>query len=295
MFDLDIMVKKEYLERASEVLREMGYYARREFWTDFETASSHQLPVFFHPMHFPVELHWTIISPKLPYQIDQDGLWQRARNVKLDAQEALVLSREDFILHLSIHAATQHKLTGGLRLIYDIAVALNRYQNEFDWPLLASLSQSWHATAPLFLSITLSQNLFGSGAPDGFLDSIQPEGYDASWLNSAMDLLLINPNEHPDFSRYLATVLKTNPLGDKSRLILQRVFPPPRKIVENFPVKPGSPRLWLYYPLYLILLVRKHLRVILKIAEGDGSTIDAVNFTNLIQERENYLEERLLG
>ena len=42
-----------------------------------------------------VEIHWTILAPSYPFQIDVEGLWTRAQPVTLAQFPALALSPEE--------------------------------------------------------------------------------------------------------------------------------------------------------------------------------------------------------
>jgi hypothetical protein len=294
MTDLDLLVPREDIERTKEILLRLGYLPVKSFWIDFETSVSHQLPIFVQDKHLPIELHWTILLPTLPYAVDVDGLWNRARTYFFSNTERSGLSPEDLILHLSIHAALQHKLTGGLRMIYDIAVTLSHFENEINWDILVNRAGLWRAESPLFLILLLTQNLFGGNIPEDYLQVIKPDDYKKQWNDTARDLLLFNQQEHPFFSRNLATLLEEKDLRKKIGIALRRIFLSPDSMAEIYPVRPNSPRLWLYYPLHIKNLIMKHYHALLNYWKHDHSTIDSLLISHLLKEREDYLDAQFI-
>ncbi len=75
MSDLDLLVPKKDLDKAAESLTTLGYTPSKKYWIDVETSISHQLPYFDKPGCIPIEIHWTLLLPRLPYTVDLSGLW----------------------------------------------------------------------------------------------------------------------------------------------------------------------------------------------------------------------------
>ncbi len=171
MTDLDLMVARQNLDRASDVLARMGYRPTKSFWSEYETTFSHQLPIFTGKGLIPIELHWTILTPDLPYKIDINGLWERSQKLQASDIEIQVLSPNDLILHLGLHASMQHKLTGGLRLIYDIAATLDTYGELIDWSIIVERTACWNANRAIYLVLRLCHSIFGIGAPQAIFRS----------------------------------------------------------------------------------------------------------------------------
>ncbi len=294
MADLDLLVPEEALESASRELRNLGYQPNKEFSTEYEASVSHQLPFFFKPDHYPIEIHWNIITPKLPFNIDVNGLWERKRAFIIAGKPVFILSREDTILHLAIHAASQHKLTGSLRLIYDFAALIHTYGDDINWAVLLDRSSAWGASSALYLIHILAQSLFGVDAPSEFLESLKPDNYDESWEINARELLFINTKLHPGFSRNLAAFLSAEDLSGKVRLGFHRLFPARSEIARILPVNLRSTYSLLLYPRYVLYLIKRHYRSLIKIAGGEKNTSEHVKLAVLLQQREDFLDRVLM-
>ena len=293
MSDLDLLVPKDDLLRTADALVALGYRTQRAYWVEFETSVSHQLPNFHSPAHCPIEIHWTLLLPELSYPIDLNGIWDRSRSLKIGAAEGFGLSVEDLLLHLSIHAAVQHKITAGLRFVYDISLVLAHFKDQVDWSILADRARRWKAERPLYLMARLSRELFGAAVPDEFLGSIKPGGYDSTWNEAARDLLFFDRGENPAFSTNLAVFLGSHSPAEKTRLFFRQIFLAPEEMAEVYPVLPDSPRLLLYYPVRLKFLLTRHIRSILRAAKRDPALLDSARLAEILREREIFLMERL--
>jgi hypothetical protein len=293
MSDLDLLVHKDDLMRAADTLVALGYRTQRAYWIEFETSVSHQLPNFHHPNHCPIEIHWTLILPEFPYPIDLDGVWGRSQPLQIGAAQGYGLAVEDLLLHLSIHSAVQHRITAGLRFVYDIGLVLAHFKDQVDWPILADRARRWKAERPLYLMTRLSRELFGAAVPDGFLESIKPGGYDPSWSEAARDLLFFDRGENPAFSTNLAIFLSSHSLAEKIRLFFRQIFLPPEEMAEIYPVLPDSPRLLLYYPVRLKFLLGRHIHSILRAVKRDPEVMDSARLAEILREREDFLMHRL--
>ena len=132
MCDLDLLVRKDDLARTAARLQELGYA-----WNDCQgveaaSATSHHLPPFLRPGAAPIEIHWTIAGLRLGLNIERDGLWERSRAVVVAGVETLVLSPEDLLLHLCMHAGSHHGFNVGLRPFCDIAQTLMHHLAEME-------------------------------------------------------------------------------------------------------------------------------------------------------------------
>jgi len=139
----------------------------------------------------------------------------------------------------------------------------------------------------------LSQHLFRIGAPPEVLLQIQPRNYDKSWEATARELVFINPMIHPGFSRNLAAFLFTDSLTRKLYLGFKRIFPPPGEIARILPIKPTNSLFWLNYPAYIKFLFNRHHKTLLKIAEGEKNVKIEAKLAVLLQQREDFLKERI--
>jgi hypothetical protein len=104
--DLDLLVRKEDLAEAREHLVSAGFKVPPGLLADG----------FFQRYHFSlplereadeatihVELHWSLTDAFMGFTLDMEPIWERACPTVLFNHEALSLSPEDLLIHLSLH------------------------------------------------------------------------------------------------------------------------------------------------------------------------------------------------
>lgn len=125
--DIDILVKKENLDKAGRLLSELGY----------KTEGNLEISLNRHHCHYvlpqngiKVELHWGLSHPKR-VNMDINAAWHRARYVKFRDKEVLALSALDDILHLAMHIGS-HGLMSRLIWFLDFALIFKKYRAELE-------------------------------------------------------------------------------------------------------------------------------------------------------------------
>ena len=78
MADIDLLVHPTHLESAAQILERMGYKPWRQYWAEHEMQHSHEMPTFIQTGKPPIELHWTLLEPSLPFTVDLKEIWRRA-------------------------------------------------------------------------------------------------------------------------------------------------------------------------------------------------------------------------
>ena len=293
MADVDIMVKKSDLSRAINVLEMEGYQPKKKFWVDYEVRVSHEMPPFTQENGLTVELHWTLITPSIPFNIDLNGLWERAEPVNISKVNILGLSPEDLLLHLCMHASTQHRLIGGLRNSYDIALTINTFEITIDWNTVVLRASEWKAQRVAWLMFSLARDLFGAKIPNEILLELQASGHDASVEKIALSLLFPDHLSETYFSPWLGSLLGAENYEEKFRLILHRIFISPVEIARLYPVLPNSPKVFLYYPVRLGGMLKKHFRSAIGMLRGEPEILASATFAKDQQTLEELLIERL--
>lgn len=84
-----------------------------------------------------VEMHWNIMPALERFNIDADDLWARTRHEIIAGQKAHVLSPEDLLLHISLHACKEGFFRG-LRSLLDISKIIQHYGEGIDWGIIES-------------------------------------------------------------------------------------------------------------------------------------------------------------
>lgn len=205
MGDADLLVRRADLERANALLRAGG-------WRDAvphgppAAPGGHQLPALaLGGAH--LELHWAIEDDDSPFAIDADGLWHRTMRMDLGGAMARVLSPEDLLLHLALHAAYGHgwlQFDNGLRPLCDVVACLHHFDGEFDWAAAVERARAWRIHPSVWLTLTLAQRLLHAPVPPCALAALAPAHTDESLVETAEALLL--GSHYRDLAAHLPTL-----------------------------------------------------------------------------------------
>jgi hypothetical protein len=271
MGDLDLLVKKDALARAAAKLRELGYAWEDRQGIEAFYASMHHLPPFVRPGAALIEIHRTILDPLLGLNIENDGLWERSRAVVVAGVETRVLSPEDLLLHLCVHATYHSYSVHGLRPFCDIAQTLQHHLADMDWGQVQLRAQQWGAKKGVHLTLLLLRGLLGAPVPEQVLASLRPNDFDDKWeafackqIHSMGDVGAKEREvswERDCGSLKMARLLGPSPLLSKMGILPRALFPSPRVMRLKYRVPLRSPRLYFCYLLRLCSLVRQYLPI----------------------------------
>jgi hypothetical protein len=110
--DLDILVRKEQVPRARDVLFDLGYTLPRAISdaTFAATLRSNCELALVHPAGHMVELQWAFTPAYFPFPLDFDALLERRQAVTIGGGTSYTLGAEDLLAALCIHG-TKHQWT----------------------------------------------------------------------------------------------------------------------------------------------------------------------------------------
>ena len=146
MYDIDVLVHYEDIERAEKVLRELGYTFLSDGDYNLEFTRKFMGEIPYKKGGVIVELHWHLVSMtwnRRATQIDLGALWQRAQTIDLLGVPALRLSLEDEIVYLCYHLAVPHSLWHQSS-ISDLYRLIQKNAEDIKWPLVVWRAKEWH-------------------------------------------------------------------------------------------------------------------------------------------------------
>lgn len=173
--DLDVLVRRAEAARARTLLESLGYVVEAMSWDDLMHHRACQANFFKHTERGSVviEMHTELINNDLFFgqiQVDQEGLWERARAVRLAGAEARTLGPEDQILHLCLHLAGHYLAAPqSLRDIFQVSSV-----DQMDWPLFVRLARQARAATACFAGLFAAARLLGAPVPPTVLDALAP-------------------------------------------------------------------------------------------------------------------------
>ena len=233
--DMDIMVKMEDLDRAHDVLAELGYRKTyRGLPINPPTATSRRYRSarqYFHQERrfLSIDLYWQLSRYPYLVSIDYDKMWACSPQVTLANSATRMLSPEDTILHLTLDFIMDWWYgKPEIRSLRDIAEVTIRHK--VSWSELLASASDPTLRAPLFYSLTLAKEVLGANIPEEVLRQCNPDA--GRWEERLVRHMHrhILETGHPA-KHVLLTILMRflgpGHYGDKAKW-LAHLLPPPR-------------------------------------------------------------------
>lgn len=156
-YDADLLIHRDDLARARDALLARGYL--RSFPAEREKALiASQDALEFSNSRMPVELHWTLLSRHLRFNLNVDDLWRNSVDLKCLGYKAKTLAPEHHFLYLCAHGA-KHEWDL-FRWICDVA-QLSRRLSRDQAERVVALAGEAHARRLLSLGLGLVRAFYG--------------------------------------------------------------------------------------------------------------------------------------
>lgn len=169
--DLDVIVRREDVKRAGELLLALGFSKPEglsESHEKFLLRRQHNLAFTRDAGRLIVELHWELApAPFASVPLDA-RVWERAVAVALSGGEVKSLSPEDLLLALCVHG-TKH-LWERLAWVCDVAALINS-RTTLDWSYVIRQAQDSRVKRMFQLGLRLARGLAGANVPEEVVGS----------------------------------------------------------------------------------------------------------------------------
>jgi hypothetical protein len=266
MGDLDLLVPRLEFRSSLTRLREMGFVFKRPYIVEADDIVYFHAPSLFKD-EIELELHWDLVLPSSPVQIDIQGLWERARPITLENGQAWALAPEDLLLYLCIHAAYGHEFRTQLRSLVDIAKVIQHFGSSIVWDTLVDTALRWKASRGVYLCFLLVEELLGVELPPAALMALRP----VDWLPQALDWAKwhLFYGESEQGSRFLRVMSSKVPLIQRFQALLRGMFPPRLVLAAQYGLPPDSWQLIIRYLPYTVGRFRYHTGHFLDWLRGD--------------------------
>ena len=255
--DLDIIVKREDVLRAKDVLISDGYR------TEYKLTSTQEKAVLdydceYHfnqeERNFRIDLHWRFNQSCHFIEVDFPGFWSRMGTIALEKRDVFAPSPEDLLLALCIHNARHH--CNDLKLVGDIAGLINLHK-DLDWNSVLQQAKKMGIERIICLNVGLAEDLFKSDVPEAVSGNAR-NVIGPSFLNSHVrdELLLISPDSSRIVREMMFWFLARERFRDGLNCILNLAFEPNAADWQKFPLP--SYAYSLYYLIHPIRLIYLH-------------------------------------
>ncbi len=289
MDDVDLLVRKNDLERVEKKLHEIGYGHLTADAERMKSTTPHHLTPFRKNGCSPVEVHWTLPSMG-SFEKDADEIWARAHSVTIGGCETRVLSPVDLLLHVSIHASLHHRFGLGLRPLCDVAAIANRHYDGLDWEKILKYAGAWRLRSGVYLTLHLAKEMVGARIPDHVLQMMRPPDFDIRLNEWAKEQIFTRNTELGDSSAMsprLAEFLGPGSLSSKIQQLFRLAFPSREDMSRTFGIPLNSSRLIFSYPIHWkdVLLLRGG--VVWRLLCRDRETIEKAEMYQKLVDKPN--------
>jgi hypothetical protein len=176
MADVDLLVRKEDLERAVVTIKALGYeYELQEQAPGLlELADYHVRLSGGASNRSVVELHWGLVASQSAwYSVPADWYWEHTQPLSSE-NDALILTPTAHLLYLTAHAMLQH---GGSQVLliwlYDLHLLVQ--SGMIDWDLLLEEAERLRWSGVVETALRLAQTAFATHMPEENLDRLRKQ------------------------------------------------------------------------------------------------------------------------
>src|SRR5687768_5605967 len=215
--DLDLMVRRENVLQAAEVLALRGYHPVKSLTSD-------QLALLLQTQHnlqlvsasrIIVELHWQVASQLFASSVTAEELWNNLETIRLNDFPVKSFSTEDLLFSLCVHGSRH--LWERLAWTADVAHLL-QVRPEIDWSALVARARAANAERMFLLGLYLASELLHSQLPEIVTKKISQDKVIAELAHQIAARLFDGPEHHPATTRQIFVYNLRVRRGLRSRL-----------------------------------------------------------------------------
>ena len=235
--DLDLLVKKEDLNKAKTLLERLGFGADQRSFAEY-LKFRRQLTLRKTDANgtILIDLHWDIGNRFICARIED--FWNNARKTESAGYSVLMPCPEDLILYLTLVSLSSHDFIQ-LRYLYDLHKAILKLKDALNWKLLTEKAFACQQQTTLFFALKLSDEFFRNEIPKEVLEKLHPglikEKICRLWINKTNILRFGLRGKRGYIWFYIVTsYLGSKNIFDCMRLVLSRVFIPAQEVAWDY-------------------------------------------------------------
>jgi len=151
MLDLDLLIKKEQVPRAVQLLLEEGYHQDIEPQAGSALLYENELLLLKSGIKpIQLEIHWHLFdSPYYQREVNLDWFWEQSSSVEFGNFRGRIFRPEALLLHLFGHLALHHSDQPSILWLVDLAEVLTAYKDLIDWDLVIEQAVEHHLVRSL--------------------------------------------------------------------------------------------------------------------------------------------------
>ena len=203
MGDADILVNEYDMDRATQILENMGYIAEKDKKTKHVE--------FFKKNFLSIELHRLLVDYDFIKNKENfhKEIWKDPVEIELGAVKAYSLSWDMQIIHLCMHMASHISYGGfGLRQLADFVMVVETKRDQLNWNIIKEKSIEYGISQFLYAIYAVCNRLFQIDIPPEIIS--RNENNDEKVQNLIEDILLGGNFGKQDIKRSAANVIINN-------------------------------------------------------------------------------------
>jgi len=173
--DLDILVHKQNILRAAELLVSQGYKrggGEGDGMDHDDHDDDHDDVAYLGPNYYVftqpergvrIDLQWRITEKYFSFSLDNERLWGRLAPVSIGGKSVLTFAPMDLLLILCVHGS-KHRWEK-LKWICDVAELVRVHREDIDWAKVQQEASSMGVGRMLGLGLFLAHELLGARLP----------------------------------------------------------------------------------------------------------------------------------
>jgi hypothetical protein len=232
--DLDVIVRRNDVERSIAALDRLGYRAEPVVSPSqqaFLIRTQHELAFKRDEGRLIVELHWQVAPRRFAADLSAEELWRRATPRTVGRSEVLTLAPEDMLLSLCAHGSKH--LWERLAWVCDIAEWLAAHP-QLEWPELLARAERTGQERMLLVGLQLAAELLDAPLPLAAAKAIERDPAVARLVAQAREVIFHDPPRPPGMITGLRFNLLARPSWSGKWSYLRHLLTPTDADVRAF-------------------------------------------------------------
>lgn len=277
MRDIDVLVGRERAMEAFDCLRAAG------FACDASTSASAEafledrkhLPRLLSPNGVAIEVHMRLMEGELAHAPASDEFAMHAQGSvrrSLAGRELSFSGAENLLVHLCVHAAIEHRFDNGPLTLCDVRHLVA--SSNIDWDKVWRIASDLGATRGVALVLKLTQLQW----PDldvGLRAQAAPTIADDADILPIASRLMMRSFSDRHVVEFARRARSQQGVSGYMHFVWRQLFPPRAEMATQFPVRPGSLLLTLYYPVRWFRIVRQRAPQTWRYVTGRRGALEA--------------------
>ena len=192
--DLDVIVKKEDVFRARDIILQAGYKTPNPLNEDQQLVllrTQHCLQFSRENGRMIFELHWNVASDLFASPVPVTDFWRRLIEIEMDGQVVKSFSADDLLFALCVHGSRH--IWERLSWICDVAELIKRQQ--LNWATLMDRAIKTDCERMFYLGLFLAERLLGASLPAEVRAKFETDEY-LQTLTEGITARLFSGTEH---------------------------------------------------------------------------------------------------